>query len=65
MSRNKVTVKQVRSSNNRDKRTRATLLALGLGRIGSVRTHELSPATSGMIKAVQHLVVVHEGQAAK
>jgi large subunit ribosomal protein L30 len=56
----KVTVVQVRSSNNREQRTRNTLLALGLGRIGKTREHELTPATSGMIKAVQHLVTVHE-----
>ena len=61
MSRKTVTIEQVRSSNNRNKRTRATLLALGLGRIGSLRSHELTPATTGMIKAVQHLVIVQEG----
>lgn len=60
MSRKKVIVKQVRSSNNRDRRTRETLLALGLGRIGFEREHEVTPSTAGMIQAVQHLIVVHE-----
>lgn len=65
MSRKTVSIKQVRSSNNRDKRTKATLQALGLGRIGSTRNHELTPATTGMIKAVAHLIIVHEGQKGK
>jgi len=60
MSKKRVSVKQVRSANNRDKRTRATLQALGLGRINKVREHELTPATAGMLAAVQHLVLVHE-----
>ena len=60
MSRKKVSVKQVRSMNNRDKRTKDTLRSLGLGRIGRVREHELTPATSGMLAAVQHLIVIHE-----
>ncbi len=62
MSRKKVVVKQVRSSNNRDKRTKATLQALGLGRIGKTRNHELTPATAGMLAAVEHLVVIHEAK---
>ncbi len=52
----KVQVVQVRSGNRRDKRTNQTLKALGLGRIGKVKEHALTPSTRGMIEAVQHLV---------
>ncbi|MFN8390906.1 MAG: 50S ribosomal protein L30 [Bdellovibrionota bacterium] len=55
----KVKVVQIRSANNRQAHTRGTLLALGLGRIGKVREHELTPSTAGMLKSVQHLVTVH------
>jgi large subunit ribosomal protein L30 len=52
----KVKVIQVRSGNRCDKRTIATLKALGLGRIGKVKEHKLTSATRGMIDAVSHLV---------
>ncbi len=60
MASKKVIVKQVRSSNRCDKRHLDTLQALGLGRIGREKEHLQTPATLGMIKAVSHLVVVHE-----
>ncbi len=60
MSKKKVKVTQVRSANGRDKRTRGTLSALGLGRIGGVREHEITPSTLGMLQAVKHLILVQE-----
>jgi len=62
MSAKKVIVKQVRSTNNREKETKATLQALGLGKIGRERQHVLTPATAGMLRAVQHMIVVHEAK---
>ena len=60
MASKKVIVKQVRSTNRCDKRHLDTLQALGLGRIGREKEHISTPETLGMIKAVAHLVVVHE-----
>ena len=62
MSVKKVIVKQIRSTNNRQKETKGTLQALGLGRIGREREHVLTPATAGMIRSVQHMVVIHEAK---
>ncbi len=62
MSGKKVLVKQVRSTNNREQRVKATLQALGLGKIGSEKEHVLTPPTTGMLRAVQHLIVVYEAK---
>jgi large subunit ribosomal protein L30 len=51
-------VKQVRSGIGFDKRQKATLRALGLGRIGRERRHPDNPQVRGMISKVSHLVVV-------
>ena len=53
-----VTISQVRSSINRPKDQKATLVALGLGRIGKTRQIELNPQLEGMIKKVAHLIIV-------
>lgn len=55
-------VRQVRSAIGYDRRQRATLLGLGLGR--PQRSAELpdTPAVRGMIDKVKHLVQVEEGQ---
>ena len=60
MSRKKVIVKQIRSATGRDKRTKSTLAALGLGRIGFEKEHEITPSTAGMLHAIKHLVIIHE-----
>jgi large subunit ribosomal protein L30 len=39
---------------------RATVKALGLGKIGSSVVHEANPAIMGMVNAVSHLVSVEE-----
>ena len=51
-------VKQVRSGIGFDRRQKATLKALGLGRIGRERRHPDNPQVRGMISKVAHLVVV-------
>ena len=53
-----VTVKQVRSQNGTDPRQRATLRALGLGRIGKSVEREDSPQLRGQLRVVEHLVEV-------
>ncbi|WP_068596014.1 50S ribosomal protein L30 [Vaginella massiliensis] len=54
----KVKVKQVRSAINREKSQKATLVALGLTKMNKVVEHESTPQIEGMIKKIQHLVVV-------
>jgi large subunit ribosomal protein L30 len=53
-----VTVEQYRSDAGRTKEVKATLAALGLGRIGKKKTLTSNPAVEGMIKRVSHLVRV-------
>ena len=54
----KVKIKQVRSSINREKSQKDTLIALGLKKMNQVVEHEPTPAIEGMIKKIQHLVEV-------
>jgi large subunit ribosomal protein L30 len=58
-----LTVRQVRSGIGFDRRQKATLKALGLGRPGHVRRHPDNPQVRGMIGAVRHLVRVEEDAA--
>jgi large subunit ribosomal protein L30 len=58
MSRLKVTLS--RSSIGCTERQRATLMGLGLRRIGRSRTLENTPAVRGMVKSVLHLIEVEE-----
>ena len=57
-----VRVRQVRSGIGFKKDQKATLKALGLGKIGRVREHPDNPAVRGMIAKIPHLVVI-DGQA--
>jgi large subunit ribosomal protein L30 len=56
-----VTIKQVRSANGSNPSQKATLEALGLGRIGKVVERKDSPQLQGQIRAVAHLVEVNDG----
>jgi large subunit ribosomal protein L30 len=56
----KVLIKQIRSVIGRDRRAKATLQALGLGRVGKQRVVAVNPAAAGMIRAVVHLVEVQK-----
>jgi len=56
----KVSIKQVRSGIHRTERQKRTLEALGLGKMNKVVTHEATPQILGMIRKVDHLVVVTE-----
>jgi large subunit ribosomal protein L30 len=55
-----IKVTQVRSGAHRPPKQRATLLGLGLTRIGRTRTLEDTPAVRGMIRKVGHLIRVEE-----
>ncbi len=57
-----VTVRQTGSPIRRPKDQRDTLVGLGLGKIGRVRTLEDTPSVRGMIAKVAHMVtIVEEG----
>ena len=51
-------VRQVRSGIGYDVTQKATLKALGLGKIGRERRHPDNPEVRGMIAKISHLVVV-------
>jgi large subunit ribosomal protein L30 len=51
---------QTGSAIGQSPRHRGTLRALGLGRIGKTRDHDVSPAIAGMLRKVRHLVKVEE-----
>jgi large subunit ribosomal protein L30 len=55
-----VKVTQVRSMIDRPKDQKATLQALGLGRINRSVVKDASPQLIGMIRKVSHLVKVEE-----
>ncbi|MEJ2623639.1 MAG: 50S ribosomal protein L30 [Pseudolabrys sp.] len=53
-----IKVEQTGSPMRRDGAQRATLIGLGLNKIGRVRELPDTPATRGMIRKVQHMVRV-------
>ena len=59
----KIVVTQVKGTIGAKPKTRGTIRALGLGRIGRSRTHEDNPVVRGMIARVPHLVEVSEADA--
>jgi len=57
-----ITLKQTGSPIRREKSQRATLVGLGLNKVGRVRTLKDTPEVRGMITKVQHMVeIVEEG----
>ncbi|HEY0052640.1 MAG TPA: 50S ribosomal protein L30 [Caulobacteraceae bacterium] len=64
MAENKtITVRQTASPLRRKNDQRATLIGLGLNRIGRERTLEDTPSIRGMIAKVQHMVEVVDTKA--
>ncbi len=59
----KAKITQKRSLINRPKDQRATIVALGLGKINRTVTKEVTPQILGMIKKVSHLISVEETEA--
>jgi large subunit ribosomal protein L30 len=64
MASNAKTIKvmQTGSPMRRDHNQRATLIGLGLNKIGRTRDLPDTPMTRGMIRKVQHLVRVVDGK---
>jgi large subunit ribosomal protein L30 len=56
-----ISVKQVKSANGSNPSQKATLYALGLGKIGSSVERKDSPQLRGQLKVVSHLVEVQDG----
>lgn len=53
-----VKITQVKSAIDRSKKQKDTLLALGLRKLNQTVVKDVSPQIEGMIKKVNHLVVV-------
>ena len=64
MSEKTITVTQTKSGAHAKPKTRGTLRALGLGRIGKTNTLPDRPEIRGMIRRVPHLVSVSEAASA-
>jgi len=56
-----VKIKQVRSANGSNPSQKATLAALGLGRIGKAVERKDSPQLQGQLRVVSHLIEVSDG----
>jgi large subunit ribosomal protein L30 len=56
----KVTVTKVKSTIDRNERTKRTMHALGLNKVGDSNTLESSPSVDGMIAKVAHLLKVEK-----
>jgi large subunit ribosomal protein L30 len=56
-----VTIKQVRSTAGTNPSQKATLQALGLGKIGAAVERKDSPQLQGQLRVVSHLVEVNGG----
>ncbi len=56
----KVIIKQVKSGIDRPERQKRTLKALGLRKLNHSVEKEATPQIMGMVRAVQHLVIVEK-----
>jgi large subunit ribosomal protein L30 len=56
-------IRQVRSGIGFDETQKATLRALGLGKLGRVREFPDNPQVRGMAGKIPHLVVIEDGAA--
>jgi large subunit ribosomal protein L30 len=56
----KIKITQIKSTIKRPKDQKATIVALGLGKINRSVEIENNPAISGMVRKVSHLVKVEE-----
>jgi large subunit ribosomal protein L30 len=54
----KVKITQVKSAIKRPQVQKRTLQALGLGKMNRSVEKELNPAIAGMIRAVEHMIVI-------
>lgn len=58
----KVTITQIRSQIGSQKKQRAVLKGLGLGRMGASVTRPDDPCIRGMVAKVAHMVTVEEAE---
>ena len=56
----KIRITQVKSTIDRTKRQKDTMIALGIKKMNQTVEHEATPQILGMINKVSHLVVVEE-----
>ena len=63
MAKKTVTIRQTGSPIRRKGDQRATLVGLGLNKVGRTRELEDTPAVRGMIAKVQHMVEIVEDKA--
>jgi large subunit ribosomal protein L30 len=56
----KLKIRQTRSAINRSGMQKKTIRALGIRRLHQTVVHEDNPCIRGMVKKVEHLVVVEE-----
>ncbi len=56
----KIKIKQVKSGIDRSERQKQTLKALGLNKMNATKEVEATPQILGMVKKVNHLVIVEE-----
>jgi large subunit ribosomal protein L30 len=56
-----ISIKQIRSANGSNPSQKATLYALGLGKIGRTAERKDSPQLQGQLNVVSHLVEVDGG----
>ena len=55
-----IKIKQVRSANGVQRKQRATLLSLGLGKVGRTVERPDDPTVRGAVHAIRHLVQVED-----
>ncbi len=60
MAKKTLTVRQTGSPIRREASQRATLIGLGLNKIGRTRTLEDTPSVRGMVRKVAHMVEIVE-----
>lgn len=60
MAKKTLTVRQTGSPIRREQSQRATLVGLGLNKVGRTRTLEDTPSVRGMIRKVRHMVEIVE-----
>ncbi|MGH2646331.1 MAG: 50S ribosomal protein L30 [Ginsengibacter sp.] len=56
----KIKIKQIKSGIDRPERQKLTLKALGLNKMNASKEVEATPQILGMVKKVNHLVIVEE-----
>lgn len=55
-----IKITQIKSTIDRSKRQKATMIALGIKKLNGSVVKEVSPQIMGMVAKVQHLIVVED-----